>query len=129
MNSENHADGEIRSYNIGDYGSTEGRKMYFVVHFIIETAPKAGQEIVWEINYSVVENHAQGNQPSESPVSLTITHVMDGTEMANSHQTSMGGDEQEFNIPKPDSIVLVKAKMLSKTIEGEIPLMIIDLLI
>lgn len=98
-----------------DHDYAPATKAYPHIHWMPTTTMSVGQTVVWEVSYIVARGHQQGESLLDTPVTITITHTADGTEVAGEHMVTECGDADSFFLIETDTIVSVKVKRVSGT--------------
>jgi len=87
-----------------------GTSAYIHIHWMPTTTMTLGETVIWNISYIIAKGHQQGESLLATPVSFTITHISDGTEVAGEHMVTECSDIDAFDLIEPDTVVSIKVQ-------------------
>jgi hypothetical protein len=97
-----------------------GSNAYPHVHFLADEAMNAGEQITWNVKYTIAKGHQQGQSLTAIPTNFDMTYIATGTEIAGEHIILECSDLQAFDLIEPDALILVGVTLVSKNVSGKI---------
>ena len=97
-----------------------GSNAYPHIHFIVNSIMNVGETVVWEFGYILAKGHQQGESLINTETVFTLTYTADGTEVIGEHIVLECSDIQAFDLREPDTVILGRVKLISKTVVGDV---------
>lgn len=85
-----------------------GTDAYPHIHWMPTTTMSVGQTVIWELEYVIARGHQQGDSLLTTPITMTLTHTADGTEVAGEHMVTECSDIDAFDLIEPDTVISMK---------------------
>ena len=104
-----------------------GTNAYPHVHFLVTQTMTAGQQITWSFNYVIARGHQQGDSLTGAESTVTATYTATGNEIAGEHIILEVSDEDAFSLIEPDTIIMMRVRLDSENVAGDIFGLLCDL--
>jgi hypothetical protein len=97
-----------------------GTDAYPHVHFLVDQVMNAGEQVTWNIRYTIAKGHQQGQSLTAPAVNFDMVYTATGTEIAGEHIILECSGSQAFDIIEPDTIILIGATLVSENVTGRV---------
>lgn len=105
----------------------QGTNAYPHIHFIVDTAMDAGQQITWRFGYVIAKGHQQGESLTAPETVIDLTYTATGLEVVGDHIVLECNDTQAFDLIEPDAVILARVELVSENVTGNIFGLLCDL--
>ena len=98
-----------------------GSKVYPHIHWTHSANMGQTDTVVWEVSYIYAAGHQQGASLTDTATTMTLTYESPlGTEIDGEHMVTECSDQQAFDAPEVDSIVLMRVERVAGTYTGSV---------
>jgi hypothetical protein len=97
-----------------------GTNAYPHVHFLVDQVMTAGEQVTWNIRYTIAKGHQQGQSLTAPTVNFDMTYTATGTELAGEHLILECSDLQAFDLIEPDTLILIGVTLVSENVAGRV---------
>lgn len=97
-----------------------GTNAYPHIHFVVDQAMTAGQQVTWRFGYVIAKGHQQGESLTAAETVFDMTYTATGAEIAGEHIILECSDLQAFDLIEPDAVAAARVELISENATGKI---------